>query len=229
MIDVFNNLSILGKCMIIVLIIAFIILIGLVIYLLIKNKKNNDQIVDTSFFDDIKSDINVSKSIENININKDENINTNTSNVNTKIDDSIKKDDKNEKFDISIAAKQMQEDINNNIELTEFEMEQEEKSIISYKELLEKVKQSNVSPDNIKVNIQTVELDNIKDKEEDFNYNTEVLDFSDLNDNKLTENTSTLLKRDDLKEMLNINNINTAVYSSNEFLDALKELRDSLE
>ena len=39
MMNSFNNLDILGKTMVIVLIVAFIILIGLVIYLIIKNNR----------------------------------------------------------------------------------------------------------------------------------------------------------------------------------------------
>ena len=38
MIDIFNNLSVLGKSLFIILIIMFFVLIGLIIYLCIKNK-----------------------------------------------------------------------------------------------------------------------------------------------------------------------------------------------
>ena len=121
----------------------------------------------------------------------------------------------------------MQEDINNNLELTEFEMEQEEKSIISYEELLRKVKQQNSEDSNIKVNVQTVELDKKEDTQE-FSYNTEILDFSDIEDTP-KEDKSTLLNKDDLKEMLSISEVDTSLYSSDDFLNALKELRDSLD
>ena len=216
MMNSFNNLDILGKTMVIVLIVAFIILIGLVIYLIIKNNKVKDIEIDTDFLDEIKSKNDI-KSVEKEGIK--------ASDIATKIEP--KEEKKEDKFDISVAAKQMQEDINNNLELTEFEMEQEEKSIISYEELLRKVKQQNSEDSNIKVNVQTVELDKKEDTQE-FSYNTEILDFSDIEDTP-KEDKSTLLNKDDLKEMLSISEVDTSLYSSDDFLNALKELRDSLD
>lgn len=235
MIDIFNNLSVFGKCMVIVLIISFITLIGLVIYLIFKNRKTEDINIDTDFFDTIKKDTTNSKSIltNDIDTNKVKEIATKIE-PKEEVEENVlqvskeeKKISKSSKFDISEVTKQMEEDINNNLELTEFEMEQEEKSIISYEELLRKVKQNNTE-NNCKVNLQTVDLNDSKKSNDDFDYNTEILDFSDINESS-KENTSTLLNQDDLKEMLNISDIDAALYSSDDFLNALKELRDNLE
>ena len=231
MLTIFNNLSILGKSLVILLIIMVIVLIALIIYLCVKNKKNNDMKIDNDFFDELKNQDNTkSIFVDDVDINKvnevakkiEPEIKNGTNNTNIDED----KQEVSEKFDISKAAKQMEEDIeSSNIDLTEYEVEQEEKAIISYTELLNKVKQ-NTSSSNVKVNIQEVDLNIPK---EEFNYNTEILDFSDLNDSKAKEETSTLFKQDDIKEMLSIKDIDNSLYSSDEFLKALKDLRDSLE
>lgn len=241
MIDIFNNLSVVGKSLVVILIFLFIILIGLIIYLCVKNKNENDDITNTDFFDDIKSQNENEKSvfIDNVDIQKANEIATKIEmpkeeptikDVKTnEIKTNEEKISNNNKFDISETAKKMEEDIENSaINLTEYEVEQEEKAIISYTELLNKVQKS---ASDAKVNIQTVELESkVNENNDDFNYNTEVLDFSDLNEMPIDkENTTTLFKQDDIKEMLNIKDIDTTLYSSDEFLKALKELRDNLD
>lgn len=239
-----NNLEIFNNSMIVLLIVLLFVLIYLIVYLCIKNKNSQQLQIDTDFFDDLKKDNENSKSIfvDDVDTKK-------VSEVAKKIESEIKIESNENieskienKFDISEVAKQIEEDIEKtNIELTEFEMEQEEKSIISYEELLQKVKKDNANS-KVKVNLQTVKLD--EPKKEEFTFNTEVLDFSELNDASEVpfkvdtpvspidgiQNTSTnLLKQEDIKSVLDIEDIDTSIYSSNEFLNALKELRDSLD
>ncbi|MBQ7141003.1 MAG: hypothetical protein IJO32_05815 [Bacilli bacterium] len=247
MANIFSNLDIVGKSMIVLLIVLLFILIGLIIYLCVKNKKQEELNMDLDFFDELKKDNDNSKSVfvddidsKKINeVAKKIEIEPEIKSV-TKEDIEPKVDEK--KFDISEVAKQMEEDIEKtNIELTEFEMEQEEKSIISYEELLQKVKRDNANS-KVKVNLQTVKLE--EPKKEEFTFNTEVLDFGELSEVgdapfKVStpvspvdgiQNTSTnLLKQEDIKSVLDIENVDTSIYSSDEFLNALKELRDSLD
>lgn len=236
MIDIFNNLSVLGKSLFIILIIMFFVLIGLIIYLCIKNKEEKETNIDMDFFDDLKKEDTNSKSVfvDNVDIDKVNEV-AKKIEIEKESPSSIpsvtyeERKETNEKFDIANAAKQIEEDIeSSNIDLTEYEVEQEEKAIISYTELLNKVKQNAIAN---KVNVQTVELEPKKEEiKEDFDYDTEILDFSDLSDTPAPkETTTTLFKQDDIKEMLNIKNVDTNLYSSDEFLKALKELRDSLD
>lgn len=245
--NIFNNLDVFGKSMVVLLIVLLLALIGLVVYLLVKNKRQDNMAIDTDFFGELKKDNDNTKSIfvEDIDTKKVNEIAKKIEvepEIKSVIKEEITPTKEEKKFDISEVAKQMEEDIEKtNIELTEFEMEQEEKSIISYEELLQKVKKDNTNS-KVKVNLQTVKLD--EPKKEEFTFNTEVLDFSELNDVveapfKVStpvspvdgiQNTSTnLLKQEDIKSVLDIENINTSVYSSDEFLSALKELRDSLD
>lgn len=239
-----NNLDVFGKSMVLLLILLLFILIGLIIYLCNKNKRQEGLTIDTDFFDDLRKDNDNTKSIfvDDVDTKKINQI-AKKLEIKSEINKEYVEEPKVEnKFDINEVAKQMEEDIEkSNIELTEFEMEQEEKSIISYEELLQKVKRDNTNS-KVKVNLQTVKLD--EPKKEEFTFNTEVLDFSELTEMSEApfkvdtpvspvdgiQNTSTnLLKQEDIKSILDIKNIDTSVYSSDEFLNALKELRDSLD
>lgn len=239
-----NNLDVFGKSMVLLLILLLFILIGLIIYLCNKNKRQEGLTIDTDFFDDLRKDNDNTKSIfvDDVDTKKINQI-AKKLEIKSEINKEYVEESKVEnKFDINEVAKQMEEDIEkSNIELTEFEMEQEEKSIISYEELLQKVKKDNTNS-KVKVNLQTVKLD--EPKKEEFTFNTEVLDFSELTEMSEApfkvdtpvspvdgiQNTSTnLLKQEDIKSILDIKNIDTSVYSSDEFLNALKELRDSLD
>ena len=139
-------------------------------------------------------------------------------------------------MDLESISNQMEKDIEkNNIDLTDFEIEQEEKAIISYKELLDKVNQSNLS----NVNVQTVDLDDrgytLPEVEDEFTYDTEVLDFSDIlaktTELKATELISSVNETPsaEIKSILDIEDFDQPIYDSSEFLSALKELRDSLQ
>ena len=130
----------------------------------------------------------------------------------------------------------------NNIELTEFEMEQEEKAIISYDELIKKVKENELNS----VGVEEVDLDDRGyNLEDEFTYNTEVLDFDDMLENKEEIAASTnlepigvvdnqtkandLIEQTQIKSILDLDEIDEPLYTGSEFLSALKELRDSLE
>lgn len=249
MVNILNTFNMADTILITSAIIVFLLLIAIVIYLCTRNKYSdfddiNEDTVDDEFYTDLKEQDDNTKSVfvDNVDIDKvnkmseEESIsqleletNTNENKIDNHADNKKINNTNSEKFDIGQAAKQIETDIvSNNIDLTEYEVEQEEKAIISYTELLNKVKKNALEN---KVKVQTVELEPKNDELEEFSYNTEILDFSDLNDsyNYNKENTSTLFKQDDIKEMLNIKDINTVLYSSDDFLKALKDLRDSLE
>ena len=118
----------------------------------------------------------------------------------------------------------MQEDINNeNIDLTDFEIEQEEKSIISYKELLEKVNRDKLElNENNKINNFEIKNENIgsnKIEDNEYTFNTEVIDF----DTELEKE-----KTKDKSEKRTILNIEENNYSHDDFLKNLKTLKDNL-
>ena len=207
----FENISNTGQ----ILIISFACLLVLVLILIIvflarKVKKNNKR--EDSFLDD--NDFIVQKEEVKepvIEVQKEE----------------VKPVEN--KFDISTVAKKIEQTLeDDNIDLTMYEMEQEEKSIISYEEL----KNSVDSKKNIKVPTP------IKKEEE---FNTEVLDFTNeikINntnfDNKYKPSEfvspiNGIDKKKYIADMPNFDNIDSNIKHSNEFLDALKELKSNLE
>ena len=231
--NMFNNLDLSSKVLIGIIFILVIMLAIVCIILACKNDSPIKTEVDLDFFDELKKDNDNSKSIF---------VDTKEKEV-TKIEEP-KEEKTDTKVDIKSISEQIEKDIEkNNIELTEFEVEQEEKAIISYAELIQKVK----SNDLTNVNVQTVDLDDRGyNLENEFTFDTEVLDFEDLLSK--TEEMTTLksaeveyssvnhenpaaemLKQTDIKSILDIDDVDDIIYDSNEFLNALKELRDSLQ
>ena len=207
----FENISNTGQ----ILIISFACLLVLVLILIIvflarKVKKNNKR--EDSFLDD--NDFIVQKEEVKepvIEVQKEE----------------VKPVEN--KFDISTVAKKIEQTLeDDNIDLTMYEMEQEEKSIISYEEL----KNSVDSKKNIKVPTPI---------KKDEKFNTEVLDFTNeikINntnfDNKYKPSEfvspiNGIDKKKYIADMPNFDNIDSNIKHSNEFLDALKELKSNLE
>ena len=209
-----NVLNISTNSLILILISLVAILIILVITLLLKNNSSKNTV---SFLEN-----DVTTSIKDIEIDNSEMNNLNAE-IATKIELPKNETPKSrEKFDISIATKQMEEDINSdNINLTDFEIEQEEKSIISYKELLEKVNKDkiNISSTNSKDNIKTVEIKNGNENSE-YTFNTEVIDFE-----AEIEKQAQIKKNQEKTTILNIEEND---YSHDDFLNSLKTLKDSL-
>ena len=208
LINYLEYINIPTNSLMIMLIALLLILILLVIILIIKS--NSKQSENISFIDEVKT-----SSILDSKLNKDDDIAI-------KIDLDDTKANKDDKFDISSATKKMKEDIENeNIDLTDFEIEQEEKSIISYKELLEKV-----NKDKENTNVSRVEFkdDNIEElkqtrlsKNTDYKINSEIINI----DKKIDED----IKPKKTKAILNIEGNN---YSHDEFLKSLKSLKDNL-
>lgn len=202
-----NYLNISFNSLVLALIALVFVLILLVVILIIKSNNNNSS--NVSFLDD-NSD---SKSITNIDIDEFKS----SSDIAKKIE--IPKEESKPKFNLDEVTKQMQQDINNdNIDLTEFEIEQEEKSIISYKELLSKVNKD-------KMIMQQKEEKNIADDE--YNYATEVLDFdTDLNE-ELNKQKKIELEQEK-NTILNIDDNSDNDTSHELFLKSLKTLKDNL-
>ena len=233
LIDIFNTFSTTSKILIIVLILLVILLVVFSIIFALRN--DTDEVEDTNldFFDELKKEDDNSKSVFVPNDTNIENIEQ----------EKKQEETKNNKIDLQSISNQIEKDIEkNNIELTEFEMEQEEKAIISYDELIRKVKQNDL--DN--VNIQTVDLDDRGyELEPEFSYDTEVLDFSDIlepSDNSkfkaspvispvegIQSPSTEMIKRTDIKSILDLDEVDEKTYSNTEFLSALKDLRDSLQ
>ena len=203
-----NYLNISFNSLVLALIALVFVLILLVVILIIKSNNNNSS--NVSFLDD-NSD---SKSITNIDIDE---FKSSSSDIAKKIE--IPKEESKPKFNLDEVTKQMQQDINNdNIDLTEFEIEQEEKSIISYKELLSKVNKD-------KMIMQQKEEKNIADDE--YNYATEVLDFdTDLNE-ELNKQKKIELEQEK-NTILNIDDNSDNDTSHELFLKSLKTLKDNL-
>lgn len=88
----------------------------------------------------------------------------------TTIDEEDILDNDNNEFDIRNAIEQIsQEDSKNNISLTEYEKEQEEKAIISYEELVNSIKKKKINYEDEKndkdVSIKKIDLDNLISEE----------------------------------------------------------------
>jgi len=221
-INMFNSLDLSGKIMIGVLF-GLVILLSIICIILACKDGSSKEEIDLDFFDELKKEDDNSKSIF---VETKEEVKTETP---------IQEIKEDNKVDIKAISEQMEKDIEkNNIELTEFEVEQEEKAIISYAELIEKVK----SDDLTTVNVQTVDLDDRGyNLEDEFSFDTEVLDFSDLSKTEelvlpvenMQSPASEMLKQTEIKSILDIDEVDDRIYDSSEFLSALKELRDSLQ
>lgn len=211
----FNILNISTNSLIFALIALILVLIILILILIIKNSCKK------SSYNFLENDND--KSITTLEIDNSDNYLDKSENIAKKIETTEKT---NEKFDISKTAQKMQEDINSdNIDLTDFEIEQEEKSIISYKELLEKVnKDKNSNINTTKVN--KVEIQNGNDLHNDdfvnneYTFSTEVIDFETELKNEI--------KKQEQKEKNTILNIEENDFSHDEFLKSLKTLKDNL-
>ena len=234
-INIFNTFSTFGKVLIIVLLILILLLI--IFTLIYAFKSNSDKQIDSAieFLEEVRkeSDNNIEGvAKEEIKVEK----------IEPKEKEVTVSTNEN-KIDIKSITDEMSKDIEkNNIELTEFEMEQEEKAIISYDELIKKVKEDEKN----NVGVQEVDLDDRGyNLEDEFTYNTEVLDFDDILDNKEEITASTnlepigmvdeqtkandLIEQTQIKSILDLDEIDEPLYTGSEFLSALKELRDSLE
>ena len=213
-----NILNISTNSLILILIGLILILIILVIVLIIKS---NNKKSDTPFLDFDKMPSITDIDLDNIEIKS----NDKNEEIAKKIE--LPKEEigsRQDKFDISSTTRRMQEDINNeNIDLTDFEIEQEEKSIISYKELLEKVNRDKLElNENNKINNFEIKNENIgsnKIEDNEYTFNTEVIDF----DTELEKE-----KTKDKSEKRNILNIEENNYSHDDFLKNLKTLKDNL-
>jgi len=233
--NILNGLSVTDKALLVVLIGLVLLLIIMVIILACTRKREiTDVEASLDFFDELKKDNDNTKSV----FVSDEEVREEKA-LAVKIETEPR-----EKVDLQSISNQMEQDIGkNNIDLTDFEIEQEEKAIISYKELINKVKQDDLS----NVNVQTVDLDDrgytLPEIENEFSYDTEVLDFSDLLErtseykasefispvNGIESPSTEMIKKTDIKSILDIDDLDQPIYNSNEFLSALKELRDSLQ
>ena len=230
LVNILNSFNMTGKVLIVVLVVLVVLLIVLsLIFAFKKEDKSINQEVDLDFFDELKKEDDNSKSVF---VKEEPNIESPKTEENAK-----------DKIDLQSISNQIEKDIEkNNIELTEFEMEQEEKAIISYNELINKVKQNELN----NVNVQTVDLDDRGyNLEPEFSYDTEVLDFSDLKENEETPKfkasefispidgiqspTTEMIKRTDIKSILDLDEVDESTYTNTEFLSALKDLRDSLQ
>jgi len=235
--NILNGLSIADKTLLVVLI-GLVLLLIIMVIIFACNRKSAITDVEASldFFDELKKDNDNTKSVFVGEIDeepKEEKV------LAVKIEDETRP-----KIDLESISNQMEQDIGkNNIDLTDFEIEQEEKAIISYKELINKVNQDNLS----NVNVQTVDLDDrgytLPSVEDEFSYDTEVLDFSDLLEktsefkasefispvNGIESPSTEMIKNTDIKSILDIEDLDQPIYNSNEFLSALKDLRDSLQ
>ena len=213
-----NILNISTNSLILILIGLILILIILVIVLIIKS---NNKKSDTPFLDFDKMPSITDIDLDNIEIKS----NDKNEEIAKKIE--LPKEEigsRQDKFDISSTTRRMQEDINNeNIDLTDFEIEQEEKSIISYKELLEKVNRDKLElNENNKINNFEIKNENIgsnKIEDNEYTFNTEVIDF----DTELEKE-----KTKDKSEKITILNIEENNYSHDDFLKNLKTLKDNL-
>jgi len=217
--NMFNSLDLSGKIMIGVLF-GLVILLSIICIILACKDGSSKEEIDLDFFDELKKEDDNSKSIF---VETKEEVKTETP---------IQEIKEDNKVDIKAISEQMEKDIEkNNIELTEFEVEQEEKAIISYAELIEKVKSNDLTT----VNVQTVDLDDRGyNLEDEFTFDTEVLDFGDLGKteelvSQIESPTTEMLKQTEIKSILDIDEVDDRIYDSSEFLSALKELRDSLQ
>ena len=235
--NILNGLSMTDKALLVVLIgLVLLLIIMVIIFACTRKSAVTDVEASLDFFDELKKDYDNTKSVfvsdENEEV-KEEKV------LAVKIED-----DPKPKMDLESISNQMEKDIEkNNIDLTDFEIEQEEKAIISYKELLDKVNQDNLS----NVTVQEVDLDDrgytLPEVENEFTYDTEVLDFSDILSktsefkasefispvNGIESPSTEMIKKTDIKSILDIDDLDQPIYNSSEFLSALKELRDSLQ
>lgn len=223
--NMFNNLDLSSKILIGLLFILVIMLAIVCIILACRQEDKNEVKIDLDFFDDLKKEDSNTKSVFVEDEKPEQKIEEEK--------EGLKQEIEIPKTDIKAITEQMEKSLEqNNIELTEFEVEQEEKAIISYAELIEKVKSNDLS----NVNIQTVDLDDRGyNLENEFTFDTEVLDFEDLLSKteeipaEIQNPANEMLKHTEIKSILDIDEIDDRIYDSNEFLNALKELRDSLQ
>lgn len=224
-----NILSISTNSLILALIALILILIILVIILIIKSNNNNNKKENYSF---LESDKTVTIADIEIDNNDEKNDKLNSDKLKNELAHKIEMPKetaykRQEKFDISSTTKKMQEDINNeNIDLTDFEIEQEEKSIISYKELLEKVNRDkfNSNENNTLTRTKAV-YDDIDENMEsnEYTFNTEVIDFD-----AEVENVKIQKQNKIKQEKTTILNLEENDYSHDDFLKNLKTLKDNL-
>ncbi len=235
--NILNGLSVADKALLVVLIgLVLLLIIMVIIFACTRKSAVTDVEASLDFFDELKKDNDNTKSVF-VGDEKEEVKEEKALAV--KIESEPKP-----KMDLESISNQMEQDIGkNNIDLTDFEIEQEEKAIISYKELINKVNQDNLT----NVNVQTVDLDDrgytLPEVEEEFTFDTEVLDFSDILAktsefkasefispvNGIESPSTEMIKNTDIKSILDIEDLDQPIYNSNEFLSALKELRDSLQ
>ena len=212
-----SYLNVSSNSLLLALIILILVLIILVIILIIKssNNKKENKINKSSYSNSI---LNID--IDNLDDNEIEEVK-----IAKKIE--FPKEQQKGKFDLSETAKKMEENLNNdNIDLTEFEIEQEEKSIISYQELLERVRKEKNQETKIKTDENKYNFTEKNKIDNEYTFSTEIVDFeSDINDE--------IKKREEIK---NIKNNNPKLSSKNnidnssheKFFNSLKTLKDTL-
>jgi hypothetical protein len=216
----YNNLNVLG----LILFYCFILLLVILIILLGILERNRH-------FDSQKNKLIlptiINKNNEDIEVIGDEH---------NKNSDDVKEIANHNVANIDSIAKKMEEDLGNkNIHLTDFEEDQEAKSIISYDELLEKT--TKLKADDIQKGL----TDNIIKKEID-------VDNNRLNSERRFTNTPLIspvygVKTDQynqnqysnkeennnsLEKTLNMNTLSNEIKKNDEFLKALKDLKNKL-
>lgn len=128
---------------------------------------------------------------------------------------------------INSIAKKMEEDLggNKNINLTDFEEEQEAKSIISYEELLDKT--ARFKADDIKKefnNSMQRDLNNVNNEDKKFANTPLISPVYGVKQDQYNNQENNKVER-----TLNINSINNEINKNDDFLKALKDLKNKLD
>lgn len=101
-------------------------------------------------------------------------------------------------FDIRNAVEQISQEQPKNIDLTEYEKEQEEKAIISYEELVNSIKRNKINYEDENndnnVSIKKVNLDNLISEEEDPEENYKYKSITFIHEEKYLQELKQLIK-----------------------------------
>lgn len=112
-------------------------------------------------------------------------------------EEDLNETDDNE-FDIKNAIEQISQEQPKNIDLTEYEKEQEEKAIISYEELVNSIKRNKINyetEDNDNdVSIKKIDLDNLISDEEDKSENYTYKNVTFVHEEKYLQELKQLIK-----------------------------------
>lgn len=116
----------------------------------------------------------------------------------TGIDEEDLNETEDSEFDIKNAIEQISQEQPKNIDLTEYEKEQEEKAIISYEELVNSIKRNKINyeteDNNNDVSIKKIDLDNLISDEEDKNDNYTYKNVTFVHEEKYLQELKQLIK-----------------------------------